>query len=415
MRLSVYAVKIDLSLRDVPKICVVGPLIARLLATASITFILAFVAGCEDDASNNGDGDGGLTTRPLLSTDYLDDAATAMIEYAPIPGRPNEAIVASQSGLIYRVALDESFAPEEWGSLSDLVTFENEQGLLSVAFAPDFETSGRVYAYYTPGTPEPTILARFSASPEALDEDSIETLIEVEEFGPNHNGGHIAFDAEGYLYLSLGDGGLAEDPREKGQALDTLLGKVIRIDVSGKESYTIPPDNPFSDGDGPIREEIFAYGLRNPWRMTIDSETGDVWLGDVGQGHWEEVNRVTAGGNYGWDCREGDHEFGDSDHGTSQAPCDGDFVPPRAEYGRDEGKSVTGGVVYRGDDIPDLAGKYLYADFYTGRLWAVDTESDAPATKLMDLDWNIASFTLLPDSEAAIVTYEDGVHVLARE
>lgn len=354
----------------------------------------------------------GYALQPILSSGYLDSADSSLIEFAMIPGEPNEAIVASQSGLIYRVALDASFAPAAWGNLSGSLTFNGEQGLMSVAFAPNFETSGRVYAYYTPGSPTPTVLARYSATETDLNEASGVPLLNIEEFASNHNGGHIDFDSDGYLYLSLGDGGGGGDPREKGQALNTLLGKVLRLDVSGPTGYAIPPGNPFSDGPGPIREEIFAYGFRNPWRMSIDPLTDDVWLGDVGQGAWEEVDKVVSGGNYGWDCEEGNHAFSDSDQGYPLLPCGGPFLPARAEYSHSFGQAVTGGVVYRGDDLPELYGWYVYGDFYTGRLWAVDTVGEGAAVLLADLNYNLASFTLLPDGEIAVVTYNDGVHKL---
>jgi glucose/arabinose dehydrogenase len=353
------------------------------------------------------------SSQPILTAGYLGpDADNAIIEYAPIPGQPNEALVASQSGYIYRVALNGSFAPVLWGDVHTLLTFNGEQGLMSVAFSPDFPQSGRVYIYYTPGSPNPTVLARFQATATDLNEGSIEPLLSIEEFAANHNGGHIAFDMNGYLYLSLGDGGGGGDPREKGQALNTLLGKVLRLNVSGPSGYSIPAGNPFNDGAGPIREEIFAYGFRNPWRMSVDPVTNDVWLGDVGQGAWEEVDRVVNGGNYGWDCYEGNAAFSDSFQGYTLLPCNGPFLPPRAEYSHSFGAAVTGGVVYRGDDMPELYGWYIYSDFYSGRIWGVNTSGSAPPVQLMDTAWNVSSFTLLPDGEVAIVTYDSGIHRL---
>jgi glucose/arabinose dehydrogenase len=350
------------------------------------------------------------STHAMIPSAYLTGGTVSnVIELAMIPGRPNEAIIAQQSGYIYRVALDGSFGPVLWGDVHTLLNFDNgEQGLLSVAFAPDFLTSSRVYLYYTPGSPTPTRLARFTATATDLNESSVEPLLDIEEFAGNHNGGHIAFDSDEYLYLSLGDGGGGGDPQEKGQSLTTLLGKVLRIDVSGATGYTNPGDNPFNDGpSNPIREEIFAYGFRNPWRMTIDPLTDDVWLGDVGQNNWEEVDRVVKGGNYGWNCYEGNHSY----------EADGCLAPdqylyPRAEYDHSFGAAVTGGVVYRGTDMPELYGWYVYSDFYTGIIWAVNPADASLPVRLIDTPLNVASFTLMPDGEIAIVTYSSGIHRL---
>ena len=258
----------------------------------------------------------------LVSGEALGETREFKTELAPIPGVPDEALVALQTGLIYRVSLGGNFAPQPWGDLSSLVTFDmQEQGLLSLAFSPDFADDGTVFAYYTPGSPEDTVLARFQATATELDESSRQTVITVEEHDTVHQGGHIVFDHEGYLMLSLGDGGFSGDALEVAQELDRLLGKVIRIDVS-EQPYTIPPDNPFVGVPG-AREEIFAVGFRNPWRMTIDRLTGDVWLGDVGEGSWEEVDHVVAGGNYGWDCFEGLAVWEDDEQ------CEGkDFIDP---------------------------------------------------------------------------------------
>lgn len=344
----------------------------------------------------------------MFSTSYLGVATNPAIEYAPIPGRPNEALIALQSGYIYRVALDGSFPVSLWGDVHLKVNPNGEQGLLSVAFSPDFLTSGRVYLYYTPGSPTPTVLARYTATATDLNEASEEILLNIEEFASNHNGGHIAFDSAGYLYLSLGDGGGGGDPNEKAQSLTTLLGKVLRLDVSGATGYTTPASNPFDDDAGPIREEIFAYGFRNPFRMTIDPTTDDVWLGDVGQANWEEVDLVVNGGNYGWDCYEGNHEFE-----LAGCPLITTLEFPRAEYDHSFGQAVTGGAVYRGADMPELFGWYVYADFYSGRIWAVNPADTSPPIQLVDTSLAIGSFTLLSDGEITIVSYSSGIHRLA--
>jgi glucose/arabinose dehydrogenase len=211
--------------------------------------------------------------------------------------------------------------------------------------------------------------------------------------------------------LSLGDGGGGGDPEDNGQDLDSLLGKVLRIDVSPTSGYAIPGGNPFANAPG--LDEIFAYGFRNPWRMTVDSLTGDIWLGDVGQGEWEEVDHVTAGGNYGWDCYEGFEEFefpGDPDQCTGKQ-----FTQPRAVYGHDFGQAVTGGFVYRGSAMPELYGWYVYGDFYSGRIWGVNTAGNSDPVQLTEESVNVASFTELPNGELLIVSYSDGIFQLARD
>lgn len=349
----------------------------------------------------------------VMNAAALGPAKDNKIELALIPGTADEAVIALQSGFIYRVSLSGAFSPQLWGDIHDKVTFENEQGLLSLAFSPDFQQDGRVYMYYTPGSPADTILARFQATATDLDEASEEILLPVEELQANHNGGHIVFDHDGYLLLSLGDGGGAGDPGDSGQDLTTILGKVIRIDVSPQSGYAIPQDNPFADGQGGARDEIFAYGFRNPFRMSIDRLTGDAWLGDVGQNDWEEVDHVLPGGNYGWDCYEGFQQY---DFNEEPDQCSGKvFVTPRAAYGHDFGAAVTGGVVYRGSELPELYGWYVYGDFYTGIIWAANTADNSPPVQLTDEQMNIASWTELPDGELLIISYTQGVYKLVRD
>jgi len=356
----------------------------------------------------------GYHLKPVISSAALGAANGAVIELALIPDAPLEAITVRQSGQMYRVSLDGSFGPQLWGDISGVVdSGGGEEGLLSLAFSPDFAQDGRMYLYYTASGPERTVLARYSVTASALDGDSAEVLLEIPQFAPNHNGGHIAFDQSGFLLLSTGDGGGGGDPNENGQALDALLGKVLRIDVSPGTGYAIPGGNPFADGPGGNADEIFAYGLRNPWRMTVDRLTGDVWLGDVGQELWEEVDRVVIGGNYGWDCYEGFAEYeipGVPDQCTGKA-----FSPPRAVYGHSLGSAVTGGFVYRGSAMPELYGWYVYGDFNTGRIWAVNTLDDSAAVLLADEQVFIASFAELLNGELLAVSYTDGIYQLARD
>ena len=259
--------------------------------------------------------------------------------------------------------------------------FSNEMGLLGLALHPDFAQNGFFYVNYT-GEGGDTFLSRFISSGTFADPASELILLRVNQPYPNHNGGTLNFGPDGYLYAGLGDGGLAGDPHGNGQSLETLLGKILRIDVDSAEPYAIPADNPFGN-------EIWAYGLRNPWRMSFDFATGDLFIGDVGQGEWEEIDLIPAGSaggqNFGWDFREGAHDF------EGNAPAG--LIDPIAEYSHSEGGcSVTGGYVYRGS-MPEWNGIYLYGDYCTGFIWGlINIDGVWQKQLLFDTDVNITSF-----------------------
>ncbi len=248
----------------------------------------------------------------------------------------------------------------------------NEEGFLGLAFHPRYSETGEFFVYYTTREAEHTsVISRFRVSrddPDRADPASEEKLLVIKQPFWNHNGGTVAFGPDGYLYIGLGDGGSANDPYGNGQNLATLLGSILRIDVDHKQdqrNYAIPPDNPFVDRKD-ARPEIWAYGFRNVWRLAFDRSTGTLWAGDVGQNLWEEIDIVVKGGNYGWNLREGRHSFGP--RGSGPRP---DLIEPIWEYDHGVGKSITGGLVYRGQRLPQLQGKYLYADYVTGRIWAL--------------------------------------------
>jgi|GEM_PF-331209 len=246
----------------------------------------------------------------------------------------------------------------------------SETGLLGLAFHPRYPTVPRAFLSYT-ARENGRLVSRVSRmevdGAGDLRPDTERVLLRVPQPADNHNGGHIAFGPDGYLYIGLGDGGGANDPFGTGQDPNSLLATLLRIDVDRGATYAIPADNPFASGGG--RPEIYAWGLRNPWRFSFDVVTGDLWLGDVGQDRREEINVIERGGNYGWSLREGSL--------CNRAGCDrGDLIDPVLEYGRDAGRSVTGGVVIRDPALPDLDGTYVFGDFVTGTLWGADASGD---------------------------------------
>jgi uncharacterized repeat protein (TIGR03806 family) len=295
-------------------------------------------------------------------------------------------------------------------------------GLLGMAFHPDFPADPRAFVSYTTGDPLHSRVSSF-LSPDAgatLDASSEQIVLEVDQPETNHNGGHIAFGPDGFLYVGLGDGGGSGDrhgDRGSGQRLTTMLGKMLRIDVDSASPYAIPPDNPFASnarcpaqgrasGECP---EIYAWGFRNPWRWSFDRATGTLWVADVGQGQWEEVNQVTRGGNYGWRCREGAHDFNSGTTGCDTAA----LIDPIAEYDHSLGNSITGGYVYRGNQASGLTGRYLFGDFGSGRIWAWIAEQAAQPrqpTQLLDTDLNISSFGEGNDGELYVVNYGGTLH-----
>lgn len=247
--------------------------------------------------------------------------------------------------------------------IRDLVSGGSEQGLLSVAFHPDYPTNGRFFVDYTNQDGDTRVVEyRVSADPDRADSAPVRTILSVDQPFANHNGGLLVFGPDGMLYVGLGDGGSAGDPQENGQDTGTLLGSLLRIDVDGGTPYSIPSDNPFA-GQAGSRGEIWAYGLRNPWRYSFDRGTGDLYIADVGQNDLEEVNAEPGdqgGINYGWNVMEGTECFQNDD-------CDmNGLTLPVLEYDHGDGCSVTGGFVYRGEALPELQGLYFYSDFCSG-------------------------------------------------
>ena len=291
----------------------------------------------------------------------------------------------------------------------------SEAGLLGMAFHPDFATNGFFYVSYTAGAPFRNVISRFTVNGATglADVSTEQVILEIAQPFNNHNGGHIAFDSNGDLYVAVGDGGSGGDPQGNGQDATTLLGAILRLDVDGGTPYAIPDTNPFrgntecAGGSGTANcPEIFAWGFRNPWRFSFDRSTDALWAGDVGQANWEEIDLVTGGQNYGWNEREGANCFPPGTTG-----CDTNNVDPITEYAHGLGFSVTGGYVYRGTDFPGLQGQYLFGDFVTGRIWRVpaDSPQGTAPVELAVTTLSIASFAESDAGELFIVDYDGGL------
>ena len=296
--------------------------------------------------------------------------------------------------------------------ITSKVTYSGEQGLLGLAFDPNYQNNGYFYLNYITNNPRRTVIARYNTSavnPNEADIDSQLVLLEIEQPFTNHNGGHLAFGPDGYLYIGTGDGGSGGDPYENGQNRSTLLGKILRIDVksaSQGRNYAIPEDNPFAGNSLGYKEEIFAIGFRNPWRFSFNTESQRLWVADVGQQEREEIDLIEKGKNYGWNIMEGSLTYaGGSQEGLEL---------PIWEYGHDQGNSVIGGYVYQGPTASTLTGSYIYGDYGSGKIWALTLNEvdEATNTLLSDTSLNILSFGLDENNELYICASDGKIYRL---
>ena len=333
----------------------------------------------------------------------------------PIAG-DDRLFVAEQSGRILAFANDQDVGEAQvFLDIRDNVNDSgSEEGLLGLAFDPRYDENGYFYVYYSASGPRRSVVSRFqlSADGQTADPDSELVIMEIEQPYRNHNGGQLAFGPDGFLYIGLGDGGAAGDPMGHGRNTRTLLGSILRIDVSEatlQTLYTIPADNPLLD-DHDARPEIWAYGLRNPWRFSFDRETGQLWTGDVGQNTLEEVDLVEGGGDYGWNTLEGTRCY------SPRSSCDASgTVPPVWEYPTgEEGCSVIGGYVYRGDRIPSLYGAYVFGDYCSGKIWAIRYNGQEVTEHLLlaDTDLRIASFGQDRNGALYVLSQNSGIYRL---
>jgi glucose/arabinose dehydrogenase len=366
-----------------------------------------------------------------------------------VPDGSGRFLLVGQRGLVLaiRKGTDGADAKEFMNIVNRRPFIDNEEGLLGLACHPKFKENGLFYVYYTQQNPKRELLSRFkvsSTNADAVDLASEQILFTIPHPYWNHDGGQVSFGPDGYLYITSGDGGSANDPHNSGQSTSTLLAKIIRIDVDKKDGnlepgrspateiprdpnrrafYSIPSDNPFVQEGYDVRKEIYALGLRNVWRMSWDRETGDLWAGDVGQDKWEEVDLIVKGGNYGWCVREGFHHF-------KPGPSETNYILPIIEYAHTpqlmpEGKfpdhpfgtSITGGYVYRGKKYPSLKGVYIYADYTLGTIFGLRYK-DGKMTEhgtLLTQPKNICSFAQDSDGELYVLADDGKVYTLATE
>lgn len=359
----------------------------RPLALATVIVLLA-LAGCSEAvdapvATPRGSSPDPVLGPPIRLEPFL--AGLQMPLLVTHDGDEGELFVVEQGGIISRVVKGER---EEWLDVRESTAASGERGLLGLAFEPDAD---RAYVSYT-DTRGDSILERVRA------DGSREEILKVDQPYSNHNGGHLAFGPDGMLYYGLGDGGSGGDPQGNGQDKDALLASLLRLDVSGESGYRVPEDNPY----GTL---VWAKGLRNPWRFTFDRATGDLYIGDVGQNRIEEIDFVPAGegrgANFGWNVYEGSSRYG--------LPVGNTFSehwPPVAEYTHDDGCSVTGGYVYRGDAYPTLDGAYFFGDYCSGRIWAMQqVGAEWRVAQLLDTDASISSFGEDADGELYVVDH----------
>jgi glucose/arabinose dehydrogenase len=394
----------------------------RRRARPLVPLALAFIAGCTNPSSasptatpgvsagatgNPTSTPGAASPEPASSTESKDLSKLHVtlekftsVEGGPLAiAAPNDGtgrlFIVAQDGRIWLADKEGNVNPNPVVDLRDRLTSGGEQGLLGLALHPGFPDDPRAFVNYTDKSGD-SVIASLSLDPDdanRLDPASEQRILFVDQPFANHNGGDLLFGPDGYLYAFFGDGGSGGDPQGNGQNRDSLLGKVLRLDVDhprGSESYSNPDGNPFLGGGG--RPEVWLVGLRNPWRSSFDRETGDLWIGDVGQGAWEEVDvaRAGVGGlNLGWNRMEGNHCYPPGSDCSTYG-----LTTPVTEYGHDKGCTVVGGYVYRGSKYADLAGVYLFADYCSGLIFAIDpaTDSFRDPVEVGNADTNISSF-----------------------
>jgi len=371
-----------------------------------LAMLAVLIGGCGGGGGSDADGDANDEVTIALERAFPNLSFSRPVALLQAPGDFERWFVVEQGGRVLVFDNDpQASRASVFIDISDRVDDgPSEAGLLGMVFHPDFENNRQVFLSYTrTGNPLISHISRFSSPDDGktLDPASETVILTLDQPFGNHNGGGIGFGPDDYLYIGFGDGGSGGDPQGNGQNTATLLGAILRIDVDQAPPYAIPPDNPFAQGGG--RGEIYAWGFRNPWRWSFDRLTGELWVGDVGQNQWEEIDRVERGGNYGWNIREGAHCFNADSCDTTG------LIDPVAEYSHSEGCSVTGGYVYRGAAIPNLQGLYLYGDFCSGRIWGLASGNAGAVPRVfLDTGISIASFAEGLDGEVYVLDHSGG-------
>lgn len=384
------------------------------IALALITFMTTSGCIAESSADNVDQPDSGPLPAIALVDEFPNVTLTRPVRVEFPKHDKGHVWVVLQAGKIVRFPNKRSATGDDVKTILDLTNVvpkrrHNEEGLLDMALHPKFQENGFVFAVYTRHDPRRNVLAGFmwDSDKQIIKRDSESVILEIKQPAGNHNGGCIRFGPDGFLYYGLGDGGRQRDPQGHGQNLATFLGTILRIDIdkpTDDRKYSIPDDNPFIDHKT-AKPEIWAYGLRNPWRFAFDSKTDDCICADVGQNAWEEVDVITKGGNYGWNAREGKHR-----HSTGTTK---DMIDPIAEYDHKHGLSITGGTVYRGSKYPTLRGVYVYCDYISGRFWGLKYDAktkkvQGPELMLHTTRRNISSFNTDASGELFAVDHAQG-------
>ncbi|HCF51215.1 MAG TPA: glucose sorbosone dehydrogenase [Syntrophomonas sp.] len=397
----------------------------RKLPLLALLVWLLYAAGCslaDPQPGNRNTNMPETTDNPSLSSGsvklveaYPNLAFNQPLDYRPANDDSGRVFVVEKSGKILVFHNDPQVQTAQifLDLTSRVDSRSSEKGLLGLALHPDYKNNGLFYVNYT--NQNNTVIARYQVSPA----DSNQALLSSEKIiltfsqpYANHNGGQLAFGPDGYLYIGSGDGGSAGDPQNNAQNLGNLLGKILRIDVNSSANgmaYAIPPDNPFFGNQQGFKEEIYAYGLRNPWKFSFDQVQGRLWAADVGQNKVEEIDIINKGANYGWNKMEGSLFY----PSTASYNTAG-FTMPVWEYQHPQGNAITGGYVYYGKSAPSLNGWYVFGDFATGMIWAVrlDENMKAESRTLLDTDYNISSFGLDQNNELYVLDYNGKIYKL---
>ena len=331
----------------------------------------------------------------------------------------NRVFVVQQNGIIKVFPNASTITTSKtFLDITDRVASGGEMGLLGLAFHPDYSSNGYFYVNYTTNNPtRRTVIARFSvtSNPDSADKNSELEILTYRQPFSNHNGGWVGFrPSDGYLYIGVGDGGSGGDPNNYAQNIDSLLGKILRIDIDNTDpglNYGIPLDNPFFDSTGSVRREIYAWGMRNPWRNSFDPVTDWFWCADVGQNAWEEIDLIESGKNYGWRCYEGTHNY-------NTTGCNyPEYIFPIWEYPHSPECSITGGYVYRGPTVPSLDGKYIYGDYCSAKIWSLEYDGINPPTNtfLLNAPSSIYSFGVDQSNELYIICANGNIYRFVAE